>query len=142
MEQGNNENRSVLRHAFFGQASCVTLDHGQNGTFLKVGKKNGDGWGWQVAKMSMPELGDIISVIKGRTDKASFFHSFKDKQTKIWINRDDKGQVFFKIEDHAKPLNIGEQEVLLVLLDRVIEQRIKEGNNDNGNTGAENAPAD
>lgn len=141
MEQGNNGNKSVLKHAFFGQASCVTLDHGQNGTFLKVGKKNGNGWNWQVAKMSMPELGDIISVLKSKTDKVSFFHSFKGKQTKIYVNRDEKSSVFFRIEDHAKPINIGEAELMLVLLDRIIEQRIREGSNDNGSAGAENAPA-
>lgn len=140
MEQENNENRSVLRHAFFGQSGCVTLDHGQNGTFLKVGKKNGNGWGWQAAKLSMPELGDIISVLKGETEKVSFFHSFNGRQTKIWINKDDKSQLWVKIEDHAKPLNQGEQEVLAVLLASIIEQRLKENGNE-ANAGAREAPA-
>ena len=122
-------NKNALKYAFFGKSSCLVLhDDTQNGTFLKVGKKvDNDSWSWQKAKMSLSELGEIISVLKDKMGQTSFIHSFNDRQqTRIWINRDDKKMIFFKINDCSKPINLGEQEVLLILLEQIIARRVRE----------------
>lgn len=127
METNTKEIQNELKHSFFGQANCLTISNGNIGSFMSIGKKNGTGWNWEAAKMSLPELGDIIAVLKGVVDKVSFFHQYEGKKTQIWVNKEsEKGIVFFKIQDHAKPLNQGEQQVLQVILKEIILQRINE----------------
>jgi len=114
-----------LARSFFGLESCLRLEHNATGTWMMLGRKNGTGWTWNKAKLNPAELGDILCVLAGRTSKVGFFHTFtKDgvkKETRINVNKAESGDsVFFRIEEHAKPLNPGEQEVLRALLQRVL----------------------
>lgn len=121
-EKGNSQR---LARAFFGRDSCVRFEHA-DATWMMVGKKHGHGeWQWQKAKLNPEEVGEIIAVMSGRIDKAGFFHTFdKDgvkKETRINISKtDDSPNIFFRIDELAKPLDIGEQEVLKALLQRVL----------------------
>ena len=44
---------------------------------------------------------------------------YNDNTTRTWVNKKN-GFIFFKIEDISKALNSGEQEVMRVLLEKVI----------------------
>jgi hypothetical protein len=121
-----------LARAFFGRESCVRFEHNSLGTWMMLGRKNGTGWVWQKAKLSPAEVGDILCVVHGKTDKVGFFHTFeKDgvkKETRITVSKAQDGpNVFFRIEEHAKPLNPGEQEVLAVFLQRVLHDGCVDG---------------
>lgn len=119
------KNIERLARAFFGRESCVRFEQNGQGTWMMLGRKNGTGWAWQKAKLSPAEVGDVLCVLNGRTDKVGFFHTFEKegvkKETRINVNRAEDGpNVFFRIEEHAKPLNMGEQEVLKVFLLRAL----------------------
>lgn len=114
-----------LGRSFFGKESCVRFEHNDQGTWLMVGKRAGQGWAWQKAKLNAAELGEILCVLTGRLDKAGFFHTFEKegvkKETRINVSRAEEGpNVFFRVEDNAKPLSAAEQEVLKALLWRVL----------------------
>ena len=114
-----------LARAFFGQQSCLRMESNENGVWMMVGRRNGQRWVWQKAKLNPAEVGDILCVLAGKADKIGFFHTYeKDgvkKETKINISKaEDSSNVFFRIGEHAKPLNAGEQEVLKVLLERAL----------------------
>lgn len=93
--------------------------------FVSAGKKSEDQWTWQRAKMTDSELGEIIRVLDGSAEKVSFFHKFHDKETKIWVNRNEEN-VFIRVNDQSKPLSPGEQMVLKILLQGIIEENSKE----------------
>lgn len=128
MEQRMKQEESgkSFGRSFFGKDSCMRIEHNTAGTWMSIGHKNGNGWQWKKAKLSPVELGDILTVLNDKTDKVSFFHSFKQKdgerkETKIFVSRaEDSPSVFFRIEEHAKPLNLGEQEVLKTLLHQIL----------------------
>lgn len=105
----------LLDKAFFGKDNCITVQVRKDAAFLKWGRKKGSGWEWKNAKFSDAELGEIIRVLDGRADTASFFHSFNDESTKIWVSRQDAA-VVFKANDYVKGLQPGEQEVMATLL--------------------------
>lgn len=125
------KNEVRLARAFFGRESCVRFEHNTLGTWMMAGRKNGNGWTWQKAKLNPAELGDILSVLAGRVDKVGFFHTFtKDgvkKETRINVNRTvESPNVFFRIEENAKPVNLGEQEVLRIFLERILTETCKD----------------
>jgi hypothetical protein len=103
----------------------VRFEHNDAGTWLLVGRKNGQGWVWQKAKLNVSEVGDILCVLDGKTTQVGFFHTFeKDgvkKETRILVSKASDGPtVFFRIGDHGKPLNLGEQAVAKAFLQRVL----------------------
>lgn len=73
--------------------------------------------------MNDAELGEILLVLEGRKEQASFFHSYgegKDKQTtQLRINKKEEKNgtaVFIGTNEFSKGLNTGEQRVLEALL--------------------------
>ena len=119
-----SQHRNRLEKCFFGQESAlkVQYDKETNKFYLTVGKKgtNND-WTWETAKLKDIEAAEIIRVITSKTEAASFFHSFNNKNTKIWINKSEDN-LAIKIENQGKKLNPAEQEVLRIFLEEVILQ--------------------
>lgn len=87
--------------------------------YCNIGKKNNDIWQWKKIKLNCVEAGKIIRVLAGKLENTSFIHKFNDVLTKIWVNKKED-TIFFRVEDISKSLNEGEQEVLKILLERMI----------------------
>jgi hypothetical protein len=97
----------------------IQYNKNTNQIYIHAGKKDNYKWVWIKSKFSDSEIGEILRVLDGQTDKCSFFHQFNGNTTRTWINKKD-GFIFVKIEDISKALNSGEQEVMKVLLEKVI----------------------
>ena len=114
-------NPTNLRRAFFGKDNCLVFQVNAEAkkVVLDVGKKADNGWTWRKAKIDDEEMADILRVLQGKAEEASFFHEYSGKQTKIWVNR--KGDnVYFRIEDQSKALSPAQQAVMAVLLKEAI----------------------
>ena len=119
-----SQHRNRLDKCFFGKESAlkVQYDKETNRIYLGVGKKGSNNdWTWGNAKLKDVEAAEIIRVIASKTEAASFFHSFNNKKTKIWINKSEDS-LSIKIENQGKKLNPAEQEVLRIFLEEVILQ--------------------
>lgn len=129
-------NKVHLQKAFFGKDNCLKLTltekyNEQNKPnyskineyecYMEFGmpKQNSKDWHWKPVKFSDTEIGEIINVLEGKKQQASFFHDFKGEKTQIWIKKTEK---FFsvKVKEMSKGLNEGEQRVLLELLKHII----------------------
>ncbi|MFH2106508.1 MAG: hypothetical protein ABII22_04555 [Candidatus Micrarchaeota archaeon] len=112
----------LINKAFMSKQSALKLQFNQakKSMYLHVGKKNGEEWDWQKAKLGDDEAGQILKVLEGRQKQISFYHSFKEQKKRIWVNRDDNNLVWVRIEDLRKQLNEGEQKVFEILLERAI----------------------
>ena len=126
-ETEQSQNGSIkLDKCFFGQKSALKVQYNQekNSIYIGIGKKDeADHWTWKNAKIKDTEAAEIIRVITGKTDSTSFYHTYNDSKTQIWINRREE-QVFFKIDEFAKGLDAGEQEVLRIVLLEAIRLHI------------------
>jgi len=119
-----SQHRNRLDKCFFGKESGlkVQYDKENNKIYLGIGKKGSNNdWTWETAKLKDIEAAEIIRVITSKTEAASFFHSFNNKKTKIWINKSEDS-LAIKIENQSKRLNPAEQEVLRIFLEEVILQ--------------------
>lgn len=121
-----SQHRNRLDKCFFGKESAlkVQYDKENNKIYLGIGKKgtNND-WTWENAKLKDIEAAEIIRVIASKTEAASFFHSFNNKNTKIWINKNED-TLTIKVDDQSKKLSPAEQEVLRIFLEEVILQSL------------------
>ncbi|MBN1159815.1 MAG: hypothetical protein JXA43_01090 [Candidatus Diapherotrites archaeon] len=90
-----------------------------------MGKKEGEKWIWDKVKMGEEECGEIVRVLNGKQDKAAFFHQFGEHSNKIWVSKKDDA-IFVKINEVSKGLTGGEQEVLRIILERLIFDSAKE----------------
>jgi len=119
-----SQHQNRLDKCFFGKESAlkVQYDKETGKLFLGVGKKgtNND-WTWENAKLKDVEAAEIIRVIASKTEAASFFHTFNNKSTKVWINKNEDSLII-KVDDHSKKLTPAEQEVLRIFLEEVILQ--------------------
>ncbi|RLD36563.1 MAG: hypothetical protein DRI74_08815 [Bacteroidetes bacterium] len=126
-ETEQSQNRSIkLDKCFFGQKTALKVQYNQdkNSIYIGIGKKDeADQWTWKNAKIKDTEAAEIIRVLTGKTDSTSFYHTYNDNKSQIWINRKGE-QVFFKIDEFAKGLNTGEQEVLKIVLLEAIRLQI------------------
>jgi len=126
-ETEQSQNRSIkLDKCFFGQKTALKVQYNQDNNSIYIGigiKDEADQWTWKNAKIKDTEAAEIIRVLTGKTDSTSFYHTYNDNKTQIWINRKEE-QVFFKIDEFAKGLNTGEQEVLKIVLLEAIRLQI------------------
>jgi len=125
------ENKLIINKAFFGgragarNALKITLNKNME-CYFNFGIEQPDkSYLWIACKMKDSELGDIINVLAGKIASIAFFHRFngKDGETKrqIWINRSiDKKAFFIKVKELTKPLSLGEQKVLELLLSQIV----------------------
>lgn len=125
------ENKLVVNKAFFGgkqgAKNClkVTLNKDKECYFNFGIEEKDKKYKWIPVKFQDTELGEILHILSFRKNSVAFFHSFKGKGTEtkrqIWVNRsDDKKTVFVKIKELTKPLSMGEQKVLEILLTQII----------------------
>jgi len=125
-QETKQKQKPALDRCFFGQKSALKAQYNEKSKsiYIGVGRKNGDDkWSWNNAKIKDTEAANIIRVIIGKADSISFFHTFKENNRKIWINRKEE-QLFFKIDDNSKGLNPGEQEVLKIVLLEAIRLQV------------------
>ena len=113
--------RILIRRSFFGKGNCFKFLLYDSGSVLfHFGIEKGDGWSWKKVKMNDVELGEILLVLEGHKDEASFFHSFgegKEKQTtQIWTNKKQDGSFFIRVKELSKSFSPGEQRVLQALI--------------------------
>ena len=114
---------TILQRAFFGKDNClkVTL-HKKLECYFEFGTPKPEkekGWNWKPVKFNDIELGEILLVLEGQKSSVSFFHTFKEEKTQIWISRKDKF-VTIKVKELSKGLNEGEQIVLRELIRHII----------------------
>ncbi len=115
-------NQLLINKAFFGKENCLKITLNRNGEcymHFGIGNKKSNSWVWKKIKFNDSELGSILLVLAGKQKSASFFHSYNNASTQIWVNR-DKDYVFLKVKEMSKSLSIGEQEVLRVLIEHMI----------------------
>lgn len=125
------ENSLIINKAFFGgrpgakNVLKITLNKNKECYFNFGIEQQNSKYLWIPCKMNASELGDIINVLTGKISSIAFFHKFNGKKgettRQIWINRsDDKKTVFIKVKELTKPLSMGEQKVLELLLSQII----------------------
>ena len=126
-ETEQNQSRSIkIDKCFFGQKAALKVQYNQenNSIYIGIGKKSeNDQWTWNNAKIKDTEAAEIIRVITGKTDSTSFYHTYNDNKTQIWITRKEE-QVFIKIDNLAKSICPSEQEVMKIILKEIILQSI------------------
>ena len=117
----NQKTRQGIRKPFFGKDSCLVFQVNAQArkVFLDVGKKENDAWNWKKAKLDDEEMAQILRVLQGDAEEASFYHEYKGNATKIWVNRKEDN-VYFRIEDQSKALTPPQQTILDVLLREAI----------------------
>ena len=116
--------RVLLQRAFFGQDNVLkVLVNSRGECYFQWGWPAAERWEWKKVKFNDMELGEMLTVLQGQKEKASFFHSYDSVEgkttTQIWINRSG-GYCTFKVKECSKSLNAGEQKVLEVLLQHAI----------------------
>ena len=114
----------LLNKAFFGKNTCFKLLlNSDKEVYFHMGiNQNNKGWNWKRCKMSDVELGEIIWTINQEQSNCSFFHSFGDDKTQIWC-RKDKKSFSIKIDNVSKSFQIGETQVLKLLLETCIKKQ-------------------
>lgn len=138
VEKGNLKNNSIeedsnssqglflKEKAFFGKINCLKVQLNQNKEiYFHMGllDKKLNQWNWEKVKMSDIELGELVNLLKKDDGKCSFYHSFGDKKTQIWCNKNESS-FSIKIKDISKNLSIGEFEVLRIFLEQSIYEMI------------------
>lgn len=116
-------NQLLLNKSFISKNGClkVQLNNETKSFYLHIGKKKQDGdWEWIKTKLGDAEVGEILHVLKGTMDKTSFFHTFNERTKRTWVNKDDNGFFWVRVEDFRKQLSVGEQKVLEILLEKAI----------------------
>ena len=124
MRTDQNSNSSaehgVLSRVSFGKESCVKLERNGRGTWLQVGRKSGEAWDWQKAKLSDVEVGELLLVLDARQEQASWFHKFDGRESRISAARKE-AIVFVRINDFAAALILGQQVAFGVMCRRILE---------------------
>jgi len=109
----------LLERAFFGKSNCFKLAlNSRKECYFHFGYKQ-DTWHWKKIKMSDLELGDILSVIDKKKSRTAFFHKFNETTTQIWVNSSEEFMTI-KVRESSKSFSIPEQQVLRVLIERMI----------------------
>ena len=114
------EEHTILARAAFGRESCVKIERNGRGTWLQVGRKSGEAWDWQKAKLSDSEVGELLLVLDARQEQASWFHKFDGRESRISAARKE-AIVFVRINDFAAALVPGQQVAFGVLCRRILE---------------------
>ena len=112
-----NGDQQIISKSFFGKSSCLVVQQTQaQDIYFRVGKKEIKGWHWSVAKLKAVEVAEIIALLHLRTEVCRFYHTYKNNEQHIFVNRKAE-KVFVRIGEQAKPLDLGEQELLRIILE-------------------------
>jgi hypothetical protein len=117
--------RTLLQRAFFGQENVLkVLVNSRGECYFQWGWPTAaERWDWKKVKFNDMELGEILLVLQGQKERASFFHTFDGAEgkstTQVWVSRSG-GYCTFKVKECSKSLTAAEQKVLEVLLQHAI----------------------
>lgn len=123
--------------SFFGKSSGLTIQSSskdESFIFLKCIKKKGDGL-WEkpskgegkTIKCSLDEIVMISEVLHKRIENWSSYHNFNDTRTQIsfkWEN-EKKERLYINIGSYSKMLNFSQIEVLKLLLNHMLSEKIE-----------------
>ena len=122
-------------YSFFGKESAIILQSSskkESHIFLRcIKKKNNDIWEkWsknegKVIKFSIEEIIMILRVLQGKQPSWSTYHRFNEKQTQISFNMQNNEQLFISIDKYKKMLSIAQIEVLKLLLEHILKEKIE-----------------
>ena len=116
--------KAIVKRSFFGKGNCFKyLLYDDGSVMFHFGTEHGKEWSWKKVKRNDAELGEILLVLEGRKEEASFYHSFGDgpekKTTQIRVNtKREKGKkaFFISVKELSKSFNEGEQRLLEALI--------------------------
>jgi hypothetical protein len=94
-----------------------------NGDWEKLSNREG-----RIIKFSLEEMIMIWQVLQQKNDAWSCYHSFKDKKTQITVKWDKKNEEInfvISLNGYLKPLNSAQVEILKMLLDHLIKEKIE-----------------
>lgn len=120
----------LINKAFMSEKSAFKIQLSDSKEiFFQMGKVDEakKEWIWTPAKMSVNELGEVIDFIDNPNRKdATFFHKHdsKTKVVKFSRNENPKYPYSVAIDKSQRTMSIGELQVLKVLLEKVIIQKI------------------
>ena len=122
-------------YSFFGKESAIILQSSskkESYIFLRCIKKKEDG-SWEkwsksegkVIKFSIEEIIMILRVLQGKQQSWSTYHRFNEKQTQISFNMQNNEQLFISIDKYKKMLSIAQIEILKLLLEHILNEKIE-----------------
>jgi len=91
-----------------------------NGTWEKL--SNGEG---KTIKCGLEEIVMILEVLKKKTKSWSTVHIFKDEKTSISLSWEGDNKVWFNVADYPKMLSFTQIEILKLLLNHILEEKIE-----------------
>jgi len=122
------------QRSFFGQKVGIIYDSGSWDdesiylTFLKqLDDKTWEKPSRQMGKKIKLNLGEqimIAKVLSGELKDWSTVHKFKEQNTSISVNRDEKENVWIKVDAYRKRITSPELEILLMMIEHVIHEKI------------------
>ncbi|MBD3254549.1 MAG: hypothetical protein GF383_05625 [Candidatus Lokiarchaeota archaeon] len=123
--------------SFFGQSSAIIIQSSSKSdpyVFIRCLKKKPDN-SWEkpsegegkVIKCSLEEMVMILRVLERQSEKWSSYHSYKEKKTPISINWADNNAetLWINIGKYKKMLGLAQAEVLRLLLNHLLKEKIK-----------------
>lgn len=90
-----------------------------NGTWEKM--SNGEG---KTIKCGLEEIVMMLEVLNKKKKTWSTVHSFKEEKTPISINWEGDSKVWFNVGDYPKMLSFTQIEILKLLLNHILEEKI------------------
>ena len=124
-------------YSFFGQRTGLTVQSPSKSEpyifFRLIKKKDGGTWEkpskgeGKTIKLSLEEMVMIIQVLKKESNSWSSYHSFKGNKTQIsfkWQNGKEN-ILWINIGDYPKMLNFQQTEILKLLLEHLLKEKIK-----------------
>ena len=121
--------------SFFGQSTGMFIQSSSKNEpfiFMKFIKKKGDG-SWEklstregkTIKVGLEEVVMILQVLTKNQKTWSTVHSFKDDKTPITVNWEGNEKVWFNIGDYPKMLGFAQIEILKLLLQHLLQEKIE-----------------
>lgn len=130
---------------FFGQAAALTISSPAKDApyvFLRCIKKKPDG-SWEkptkgegkAVRLSLEEMIMILQVLNQKLQNWSSYHSYKEENTQIsfaWENGASQ-KLWINIGDYSKMLAFSQIELLRLLMEHLLKEKIKFATISNGN---------
>ncbi len=123
--------------SFFGQATGIIINSPSKTDpfiFLRCIKKKPNGV-WEkpslgegkTIKVSLEEIVMILRVLNGKTTSWSGYHKYKETNTQISVNWEGNGKdkLWIRIGDYAKMFGFSQVEILRLLLNHILEEKIE-----------------
>lgn len=139
----NSHNRS-----FFGQNTALIIQDASKKEdwlfFRCIKRKKGNIWEkpsqgeGKVIKISLDELVMILKVLTGEKDSWTTYHRYNGTNTQISLNWQEK-ILWMNIGDYSKMLDEAQIEIMRLLLDHILREKIEYATISQSNTGEFNS---